>query len=102
MIIDELGYSFPSSHSVVSIVFYGTMLRFLSEKKEKSKIKVLGEIILVALMMSTPMSRIYLGVHNLTDVVIGVILGFFILRTDRFITQKINKKEEVNRLGESK
>ncbi|MCL5733679.1 MAG: LssY C-terminal domain-containing protein, partial [Patescibacteria group bacterium] len=71
------GYSFPSGHSVMAVVFYGLLTYFLIRVVKKWRIKAaifLGGIFFVFLI---GLSRVYLGVHYPTDVVGGWMLGFF-------------------------
>jgi len=62
---------FPSGHSSIAIAFWGA-LAFLFRKRW-----VVG--LSIALMLLIPLSRIYLGVHFLADVVGGITLGAIIL-----------------------
>ena len=65
------GYSFPSNHSQISISF------FLSLKKVFQNIKKMYPwYILVGFV---GLSRIYLGVHSILDVVCGFILGWILV-----------------------
>lgn len=65
------GFSFPSGHAMVSMAFYG-MLIYLFYKLVKNKrlknILMIGCSILIFLI---GFSRIYLGVHYLSDVLVG-------------------------------
>ena len=66
---ESSGYSFPSGHSQSTAIIY---YAFNEECGKKNKI-VKG--ILIALLILIPFSRMYLGQHYLTDVVVGVIVG---------------------------
>ncbi len=77
-------YSFPSGHSSTITAIYSFF-----EKKVKTKQKVLY-IILVFL---TALSRIYLGVHYVSDVIIGVLLGYLIGKLVLKLEKKIVKTE---------
>ena len=65
-------YSFPSGHTLTSIVFY-TMLFYLLtyHMKHKRIFMIIGFIF--ALLIAS--SRIYLGVHYFSDVIGGLIIG---------------------------
>jgi undecaprenyl-diphosphatase len=71
-LITEHGFSFPSGHSYFAVAFYGLMtyfwVRHFHQKWAKIGIFILGSgfVLLLAL------SRIYLGVHWMTDVVAGL------------------------------
>ena len=69
MLIDEIGYSFPSGHSMASMGFYGYII-YLIYKDCKNK-KWLYIILLSLLIMLVGISRIYLGVHYASDVIAG-------------------------------
>ena len=64
-------HGFPSGHSSIAITFWGA-LAFLFRRRW-----VLG--MSIALMLLIPLSRIYLGVHFLADVLGGITLGAIIL-----------------------
>ena len=79
MIIEEIGYSFPSGHSSCAMAFYGLIayLIFKSDlAKKKKKILIIGLLILIFLI---GVSRIYLGVHYPSDVLAGFMVGIIYL-----------------------
>ena len=71
----DTGFSFPSGHSMISLVFYGMVaylaLSYVKSKKWKVFI-VAGALAICALI---GFSRLYLGVHFLTDVLAGWAAG---------------------------
>jgi membrane-associated phospholipid phosphatase len=74
--IDAIGYSFPSGHSMGSLIFYGFMTYFISRSTPISK-KVKGLIagISAVLIVLIGISRIYLGAHYPSDVIAGHLAG---------------------------
>ena len=81
-------YSFPSGHTTVAF----SLAVLLSNMNEGLRIYLFGVAVLVGF------SRIYLGVHYVTDVVAGAVVGYIISRIflEKFsdeITSKINSFE---------
>lgn len=70
-LISEVGYSFPSGHSMVSMAFYG-LCAWMVWTYERDKILrwacCISFGVIVALV---GMSRVYLGVHYASDVIAG-------------------------------
>ncbi len=67
-------YSFPSGHTLTSIIFY-IILSYLLINFYKIKNKRLVYSISTFLIVIVGFSRIYLGVHYFSDVIGGIILG---------------------------
>ena len=69
----EHSYSFPSGHSMAAVAFYG-MIFYLIIRNDLShrKFWFYAGILFILLL---GFSRIYLGVHFLTDVLAGYVLG---------------------------
>ena len=78
-LIDIEGFSFPSGHAMGSTAFYGLLI-YLSYKLIKNKtIKYISIIINTLIIILICISRIYLGVHYCSDVVVGVSLSIIYL-----------------------
>ena len=91
-IVIESGYSFPSGHSMISMVFYGSLI-YLAYKYIDNKIfKYVIITCLSLLIILIGFSRIYLGVHYFSDVISGFILGICYLIFSGIIIKKIIKK----------
>jgi undecaprenyl-diphosphatase len=74
-IIEAIGYSFPSGHSMVSMAFYGYLM-YLAYKYIKNKyLKWTIIIVLSLLICLIGTSRIYLGVHYTSDVLGGFLIS---------------------------
>ena len=70
-IVEELGYSFPSGHSMVGMAFYGLLIYFIYRKVKNPYIKWASCILLTILIFLIGLSRVYLGVHYASDVLAG-------------------------------
>lgn len=90
-LVTELGYSFPSAHAMISMVFYGYFIYF-THKNLKSRWKIVVEILFGLLIFSIGVSRIYLGVHYPSDVLGGYALGFIWLMVCIHYTKVLSKK----------
>lgn len=73
-LIKQGGYSFPSGHSMISVCVYGYLLYLVLKIKNKA-LKYILSCLLVFLILSIGISRIYVGVHYPTDVIAGYSLG---------------------------
>ncbi len=89
-LIEETGYSYPSGHTLTATCFYGSLI-ILVNKYFKGKLKIFANIFLVAMILLTGLSRIYLGVHYLSDVIAGYILGTIVLLIVYKIFNRNNK-----------
>jgi undecaprenyl-diphosphatase len=69
------GYSFPSGHSLGSAVAFGALayLTFRAIRSWPAKTAVIA--FLYTLVASVALSRVYLGVHWISDVLAGVTVG---------------------------
>lgn len=96
-LIIEKGFSFPSGHSMVSTAFYGFLIYLIYCYLKNKKIKVSLIIFLSILILSIGISRVYLGVHYMSDVVSGFLLSIsylilYVRIINRYIMQNMQKK----------
>ena len=90
-LVIENGYSFPSGHSMVSFAFYGFLIYLINKNLKNKKIKYPLIILLGLLILLIGISRIYLGVHYVTDVLGGYIIGLIYL----IVFIKVLKKKKI-------
>lgn len=76
-LVIEKTYSFPSGHSMISILFFGTLLYIIN--RENYKYKKAFNIIIPIYILSVGISRIYLGVHYFSDCISGYLIASIIL-----------------------
>ena len=91
-IINESGYSFPSGHSMISMAFYGFLIYLIHKNIKNKYLKTLLITILSLLIIAIGLSRIYLGVHYLSDVIGGFIIAIiYLVIYIKITTNKMNK-----------
>lgn len=73
----ESFYSFPSGHSMDSFVFYSLIAFFVFRFTRNKKLSITICALSFLLVVLISVSRIYLGVHYPTDVIAGMIGGFW-------------------------
>lgn len=77
-VILESSKSFPSNHAVVATIFFG-MLMYIFDKHLSRNQRIIFNIFCTASILAVSFSRIYLGVHWLSDVLGGIFLGGAVL-----------------------
>jgi undecaprenyl-diphosphatase len=71
----ESTYSFPSGHALVSLAVYGSVALVLAQRLSTRLLRILVVAIAAALVLAIGFSRLYLGVHFLSDVLAGYAAG---------------------------
>ena len=93
-LISQGGYSFPSGHTVMAVCFYGYFL-YLALTKIKNKVfRYCVSFLLILVILSIGVSRIYVGVHFASDVLGGYCLGFSYLLLLIYVKEKYYVKGE--------
>lgn len=78
-LIEESGFSYPSGHAMISMSYFG-FIAYLIYKNSKNKFnKSILIITLILTILTIGFSRIYLGVHYLSDVIGGFLLSIIYL-----------------------
>ncbi|WP_409342411.1 phosphatase PAP2 family protein [Paenibacillus sp. MBLB4367] len=70
-LVEEVGYSFPSGHSMVAFAFYGILAFLLWRHLKTRTARTILLFFAVAMTLLIGISRIYLGVHYPSDVIGG-------------------------------
>ena len=90
--IIETGYSFPSGHAMASVSFYGIIIFLIIKSNLSVYLKWIISVLLTLLIINICISRVYLGVHYVSDVVGGLLLSSSLLL---IITYVFNKYQGV-------
>lgn len=96
-LIVETGYSFPSGHSMVSLSFYGLLIYFIYKYFKNKNLKIFLITLLSLIIVLIGVSRVYLGVHFVSDVISGFLLSLsyliiFIKVINKFILKESYEK----------
>jgi undecaprenyl-diphosphatase len=78
-LIEITGYSFPSGHAMVSMAFYGLLIyiiyHFVKNKLLRNSLIIINCLIIFFIGIS----RVYLGVHYLSDIICGYSISIIYL-----------------------
>lgn len=93
-LIDQAaGYSFPSGHSLNSLVFFGLLLFFFKHAGAKKSYLFLLFFLFGLIVILIGFSRVYLRVHFASDVVAGFSLGIaWLLIALVFLPKRLQNK----------
>ncbi len=78
-LVSQGGFSFPSGHSVTSVIVYGLLFYLVGRYVKNKKLKLGLQSVLAFLVSTIGLSRIFVGVHWPTDVLTGWFIGGGIL-----------------------
>ncbi len=73
-LVEAGGYSFPSGHAMTAVVTWGLLAAVLTCHLGGRK-RALPPVVAAFIIAAVGFSRIYLGVHYLTDVIAGALLA---------------------------
>ncbi|MDD5651099.1 MAG: phosphatase PAP2 family protein [Candidatus Nanoarchaeia archaeon] len=72
----ETDFAFPSGHATTAILFFSLLTYFIIKKYKNLKLKMI--IISIFMITLISLTRLYLGVHYISDILAGLALGTFI------------------------
>lgn len=90
-LVDHIGFSYPSGHSLVSMAYFGFISYLIFKNNHNSFFRYFLTFISIILIITIGFSRIYLGVHYFSDVLGSFLLGIFHLVNFIKITSKGDK-----------
>jgi len=77
----EISFSFPSGHATVAVALYGFLVYYVWQQAKSWYWKVNALFTGLLVILAIGFSRLYLGVHFLSDVLSGYLVGFLWLVT---------------------
>lgn len=99
-IIHEQGYSFPSGHSMGSMILFGCLVFIFFKVCKKRSLKLFFTVICIVMILIIGISRIYLGVHYPSDVLGGYTAGAIWLLISiiifSFFENRLKRRQAIN------
>jgi membrane-associated phospholipid phosphatase len=86
----EDSFGFPSGHSQLAVSFWGMQMYMLQDHPKKKYILP----ILAIFLIFVPISRMVIGVHDLEDVIGGLLIGIGIATAYAYLAPEIMSKTE--------
>ncbi len=90
--------SFPSGHTAAAVV-YGAMAIVVFQRSRRLWPKILAVAVIVAVTAAVGLSRMYRGMHFLSDVAAGVLLGLVSLAITYVIVERAHRRHLDHSLG---
>lgn len=90
-LIEITGYSFPSGHAMASMAFYGLLIYIIYHKVLNKSLRNILISINIIIILLIGISRVYLGVHYLSDIIVGYSISIIYL----LLLSKILKKFKI-------
>lgn len=85
-------FSFPSGHTMLASVFYGSLCVLLVSRTQSWILRALAIVVALLMIALVGLSRMYLGVHYLTDVMGAIVEGSAWLATSFLIVALVRKQ----------
>lgn len=67
--------SFPSGHTAASVALFGGLLLLLASRVQRGWFWALTWVLVIAIPLFVAWARLYRGMHHVTDVVAGLLMG---------------------------
>ena len=75
MLRETTGYSFPSGHAMGSTLVFGALIYIAFRTFKSRRARAFWAAVCIASVLAISFSRIYLGVHWISDIVAGIAAG---------------------------
>jgi undecaprenyl-diphosphatase len=95
------GYSFPSGHSMSSALAYGMLIYVLALESARGWQRRVSTGLLLLLIITIGFSRMFLGVHYLSDVLAGFAMGGAMVAVSVTISETLRCRPAVAQYAKS-
>ncbi|MGH3126694.1 MAG: phosphatase PAP2 family protein [Gaiellaceae bacterium] len=92
--------SYPSGHTAASIALYGGLLLLLASRIQRTALRVVTVLVGIAIPLFVSWSRMYRGMHYVTDAGAGVLMGLGALALIVFVARASRAAAERRDAGE--
>lgn len=93
MIIEETGFSFPSGHAMMTFAFFFLLAHFVWFTIKNKTLRISLVVLFAFVIEAIGFSRIYLGVHYLTDILAGWLITYVIISIILILYRFINLRK---------
>lgn len=93
-LIDPGGFGYPSGHSMNAAVFFGMCAVMILRYSDSKPLKIGFTVFAILAILAVGLSRIYLGVHTVTDVIGGYFAGIAVICASVLIEKHIEAKRK--------
>ncbi len=90
-LITAYGPSFPSAHTALATTFFLFFLRFMRHDRNRAH-RYIHIAFCVLVPIAVGMSRLYLGVHWFSDVIVGFIIGVLALIVSDYLWKRFHNR----------
>ncbi len=94
-LIEVSGYSFPSGHATIATLFCFLIIFAYKNHIKNQLLKFIFILFFIITALAISFSRIYLSVHYMSDVVVGIAIGLLISSISVFIFENFFGKENL-------